>query len=836
LSFVHSNKKKSVRDLRSLMKKLVFTCAATVYLAGGSAVADLAPSSAGDDDLNEIVVTSQRRAQILEDVPIAVTAVSLDFLRKITADSLAGIGNFVPGLMVLADSPTQPHYQLRGIGGSDFGVATDPAVGVYIDGVYSARSGASLLAFNDIDRIEVLRGPQGTLFGRSSAAGAISVITKKPSDVESGSIDVQLGNEGKRHVEAMLNAPVAENMAFRFNLVTNRANGFQSDAVTDRRLDAENNWAGRIAFGWDLRSDSKLVAVWNHDSINQPARPAIGLVPISSAGATPPVLPPNPNFTGAGLLNAINAPIYNDLLPNPSESRTLNDFVLTFECPFEGMGLQSTTDYRRFKTLNREDETGTDSYATYFDTANIERNTSWYQELRLSGNNRLSDWIAGISYSYEHARQTSQANTFSDAVDTALQNVGAAGPGGLFGATSAALAQLGIPIRLTGQPWQESMIDDGRFRSIGVFGDVIWRLTSKLNLTTGVRYSDDTKQFSWLAPKRSSPGLDAELAQMSRLNLFDLIGIPESMYRFNLVFPAGVLQGVPFTATGSWTDVSPRVVLDYHVDPSTMVYLSAAKGFTPGGFDSVSINGRYTKETVWNYEAGLKMTLPGAPLQVDVALYHYSYTDKQSLVLSTTADSSVPEYQVSSSDQEAVGVDLETRWQPLSALTLGLTAAYIDARYSKYQSAALFGYWRTQGQTPMEAAASANLTAQPTGEPSWSFAATADYVFRLSDHGTVDFWIGQSYRGATRCNSESQATFTCLPHAPFHIEDAQEQTNLRLTWRSVKNRWGVSLYSTNVFDRRYVTAIDAITASTLGTPYALVNAPRGYGIDLRAEF
>lgn len=823
-------------DLGSTLKARVLTCAAAGYLAANAAIADAPPRSAGDDDIAEVVVTSQRRVQDLEDVPIATKVVSLDFLRNITADSLAGIDNFVPGLVVLAASPTQPHYQLRGIGGSDFGVGTDPAVGVYIDGVYSARSGASLPAFNDIDRIEVLRGPQGTLFGRSSAAGAISIITKKPSDIEAGSIDVQFASEGKERVEAMLNTPVAEDMALRFNLVTNHANGFQSDAVTGKRLDAQNNWAGRVAFGWDPPSGSKLVAAWNHDSISQPARPAIGLVPRLSTGAAPPPLPPNPNFAGAGFLNAINAPIYNDLLPDPSESRALNDFVLTFAHPLQGLVLESTTDYRRFKTLNREDETGTDSYATYFDTANIEHNTSWYQEVRLSGNNRLTDWVAGASYSFEHARQVSQANTFSDAVDTALQNVGAAGPGGLFGATSAGLAELGIPIRLTGQPWQESMINDGRFRSIGIFSDVIWRLTDRSNLTTGMRYSHDAKQFTWLAPKRSSPGLDAALAQMSSLDLFNQIGIPESAYSFNLVFPAGALQGVAFSTSGSWSDVSPRAVLDYHINPSTMVYLSAANGFTPGGFDSVSINGRYANETVWSYEAGFKITLPSAPLQLNLALYHYSYTDKQSLVLGATADSAVPEYQVSNSDQEAVGLDLDARWQPVAALTLGLTAAYIDSQYSKYQSGALVGYWRTQGQTPREAAANANLAGQPTGEPLWSFAATANYVLRFGARGAVDFWIAQSHRGPTRCNGESQATFTCLPEAPARIEDAQNETDLRLTWRGAASPWDVSLYSTNVFDQRYITAINAITASTLGTPYAVVNAPRRYGIELRAQF
>jgi iron complex outermembrane receptor protein len=388
---------------------LVFISTAAAYLAGTCAIAESATPTATDDGIAEVAVTAQRRTQNLEDVPIAVEAVSADFIEKITADSFADIGNFVPGLVISADSPTQPHYQLRGIGAFDFGVGTDPAVGIYIDGVYAARSGASLLAFNDIDRIEVLRGPQGTLFGRSSAAGAISVITKKPSNIEAGSIDVRFGNEGKERVEAMLNTPIAGNMAFRINLVINRANGFHTDAATGKELDTQKNWAGRAAYRWDLSSGTKLVVAWNHDSVNQLARPAIGLVPVPPAGATPPVLPPNPHFTGAGLLNAISAPIFNDLLPNPSESRTLNDFVVTLEHHFEGIVLHSTTDYRLFKTLNREDETGTDSYTTYFDTANIEHNSSWYQELRLSGDDSIADWVTGVSYSYEHARQTSQA-------------------------------------------------------------------------------------------------------------------------------------------------------------------------------------------------------------------------------------------------------------------------------------------------------------------------------------------------------------------------------------------------------------------------------------------
>jgi iron complex outermembrane recepter protein len=818
------------------MKYLLNFSAAVAYLSASYAIADTAAPGVSDDSLTEIVVTAQRRTQNLQEVPIAVGVVSADAIYKLAADSFADIGNFVPGLVVSSDSPTQPHYQLRGIGASDFGVGTDPAVGVYIDGVYAARSGASLLAFNDIDRVEILRGPQGTLFGRSSAAGAISVIMKKPSDIDEGSIDVRIGNEGKERVEAMLNTPINPDMALRFNLVVNRANGYQHDAVTGMDLDPEKNWDGRVAYRWNISPDTTLNVSWMHDSLDQLAHPAIGLVPVPPAGTTPPILPPNPFFTGAGFLNAVNAPIYNDLLTNPSESRTLNDYVINLEHNFDGMTLQSITDYRQFKTYNREDETGTDSYATYFDTANIEKNTSWSQELRLSKQTAIADWVVGASYSYENAAQTSQANTYTNSVDTVLENVGAVGPGGLYGSTSAALAGTGI--NLLGQPWQESMIDDGKFKSLGIFADVIWHLTDTLNLTTGARYSYDHKEYTWTAPPTYAPGLDANLAEMAALGLFAPTGPfpPQSTYEFNFIFPEGALQGVPFTASGSWTDVSPRMVLDYHFNANTMVYISATKGFTPGGFDSVDINGQYANETVWSYETGIKTTIPEARLMVNAALYHYAYTNKQSLVLAGTGTSVVPEYQVSSSDQAANGMDLEVRWQPVAPLTLGVTVAYIDATYTKYESPSLLGYWQGVANPPASPAALANLAGQPTGEPLWSFAATADYTVSLHDYGAVDLWVGQSYRGPTRCNGEAQSTFACLPDAPFHIGDAQNQTDTRLSWRNAKNNFGVSLYATNLFDERWVTGVDNITASTLGTPYAFVNDPRRYGIDLRASF
>lgn len=799
---------------------LILSLAGTgLCCAGGAQRAFAAEGATGGNaadttTLAEVIVTAQRREQRLQDVPIAVQVLSSDLIQKTAADNIGQMDRFVPGLVVSGGSPTQPHFQLRGIGASDFGVGTDPAVGVYVDGVYAARSGASFLAFNDVERIEVLRGPQGTLFGRSSAAGAVSVVTRKPSDRLEGSLDLRLGNEGKRRVEGMFNLPLSGGVALRLNAVSNEADGFITDAATGRKLNPEKNWATRVALRWDLDSDTQLQLAWNHDAVNQLARPAISLVPASVA--QPPVV--TPTTDGSTWIDPVSAPVYSDVVGN-RESRKLDELVLQFSHRFGEVDFHSTTDWRQFATVNREDEDGTTRISTYFDTANVEHNANWYQEFKLSGRNSLIDWVAGASYSSEHAQQHSDTDLYTDGVDTVLSNLGIQ-PGGLFGPTSAGLASFGIPISLMGAPWQETMYDDGRFKSLGVFGDVIWHLTDRLNLTTGLRYSRDKKEFVWTSPYRVAPQLEGALAALDQLGVFGTALPPLSTYQFNLIFGYGQAPGgaYQYATSNTWSDVSPRLVLDYKVNPDTMVYLSAAKGFTPGGFDSVQINGRYDKETVWNYELGLKTTLPQAHLLIDAAAYFYQYKNKQSLALDTLSGG-VPQYVVDNSDQKAHGLDLDLRWQPVADLSLGLSVAYIDSTFTKYVSQ--YG---------------TDLVGEPTGEPTLSFSANASYSVALSGGSRVELFLADSHRGATRCNADALANKACLPAANFRIGGSQNIADAQISWRSASGKLRAALYGNNLFDKRYVTGINQITAATFGTPFASVNEPRRYGIDLHAAF
>jgi iron complex outermembrane recepter protein len=789
------------------------------------------------EGVEEIVVTAQRREQSLQDVPIAISVVSPEFLNKVAAENLGSLNGLVPGLSVGYDSPTQPHFSIRGISASDFGVGTDPSVGVYVDGVYSARSGAALLAFNDIERIEVLKGPQGTLFGRNTAAGAISIVTKQPTDAYEGDLLLRVGNYGKQFADGMLNLPVGETMALRLNLVTNTADGWVNNALspTGEHLMPERNWAGRLAWRWSVSDDTTVTASWLHDAINQLARPATSVVP--NVPGQLPAVPANP----LDYINPIGAPVYNDIIGN-GESRKLDEVTLAIEQRYSWGDFKSTTSWRGFSTFNLEDETGTGNIATYFDTANIEHNQSWYQEFKLNGKNQTADWVVGTSYYSENAQQTSQANTYTDSIDTLLLDQGAANPflgllpgNVLFGGLSQiASGALGQPVSLLGQPWEEDMHNDGRSSALSAFGDVIWHLSEHVNLTTGVRLTHDEKSFTWLATPRSAPGLDAEIAALTQNGFFNALGMqvgPGAVQELlgamtsNLVFTQRV--GEPTWIARSWNDVSPRAVIDWKVTPDTMLYASATRGYKAGGFDAVQPGNSgqaipvFAPEHVWNYEAGIKTAFPGHHLALDVAIYQYTYNNKQDINLVCSAPGSCL-YQPTVTDQNAYGLDFDLRWQATRSLDLALAAAWIDQRYSD-NSPQLINTINVQGQ--------------PVGTPRWSVAATVDYVWTFGSGQTVTASLIDAYQDASRCNTASLQQGGCMPSGvAFQVGPVENTADAKLGWASPEKKWGASLYCNNLANNRYVSSIDTITAGSFGTPYALITPPRLYGLELHAHF
>nr|WP_295379981.1 TonB-dependent receptor [Pseudoxanthomonas sp.] len=785
----------------------------------GAAWGQAAPAQDDATTLDTIKVTAQSREQELKDVPIAINVLNGEMIDQVAAADIGDLDMFVPGLEVTDGSPTQPRYAIRGISTGDFGIGTDPAVGVYIDGVYSARTGGAMLAFNDIERIEVLKGPQGTLFGRNSAAGAVSIITNKPSNVAEGNARIRVGEDGRRYLSGLFNVPFGERHALRFSALSNHSDGWMTDAATGDRLNPEDTMALRAAWRSDLGESTTLNLSWDYENIDQLARPAVGLVALGPY-PTPAPYPADPD----SYINPLKAPVFNDVVNN-EESRTFNGLTLQIDHAFPWGSLQSTTAVRDFDTVNREDEDGTNRINLYFDTANIESNRSYYQEFKFSGVSGRFDWVAGASWFKEEADQTSETNLFTDSVGTAMGNLPNFGGVNIIALLDQVLEGAGLPLRLQGHPWRESMINEGKAEAYAAFGDVIWHVNDRWNLTFGLRLTHDRKEFSWFNGPRDAATLDATVAMLDQQGFFELLqqmGYPVSADMFNqdFVFAFGELEGVRNSRKKSWTDLSPRFVVDYAVNDNTMVFGSLAKGYKAGGFNSVQPQSQFDNEDVWNAEFGIKTVFPEQKLSLNASGYYYVYKDRQAISLDlNTAGSGVPRYVVDTSDMQAWGVDVDLQWRPVTGLDLTLNTAFIDATYKDGLS--------TNGR---------DISGDPTGEPYLSASLGAGYTVNLGDAGDLRFSLLHAYRGKGRCNAESETQGTCQASPAFRTGEAQNRTDMRVQWSSADGTWGVGVYGNNVFDKRYVTGVNNISASVLGTPFASISAPRQVGVEFSARF
>ena len=511
--------------MMSIKPRTLATCLRRALLASvalsatGAAFAQEAPQGKDAKTLDTITVTAQSREQELQDVPIALQVLDQRLIETTAASDIGDLDSFIPGLVVSDNQPTQAGFALRGLSTGDFGIGTDPTVGVYVDGVYAGRGGGTVLPFLDVERIEVLKGPQGTLFGRNTAAGAVSIITRHPSSEFEGRARLRLSNHTSGRLDGMLNLPINDRAALRFNVLHSEDGGWLRDAATGDALNDGSQDAVRAALRWDIGDNTRLNFSWDHEKLDQRSRPIVGIVALDAATGLPE-FPANP----AHYRDPFESPAYTDVQDN-DETRDFDGATLQIEHDFEWGRLVSTSAWRTFDTLNRAEEDGTNKSWLYIDTVNIENNTTWYQEFKFSGSTAKLDWVAGASWFKERARQSSVVNLTSDSVNTAaLSQYGLP----LFSMLQGAADFYGIPVQLFGNPWQESYDNTLDSEAYAAFGDVIWRATDKLNLTFGLRYTRDTKDFTWYNGYHRADALNAALATLEQYGVLP-VQVPCSM-------------------------------------------------------------------------------------------------------------------------------------------------------------------------------------------------------------------------------------------------------------------------------------------------------------------
>ncbi|WP_454262290.1 TonB-dependent receptor [Pseudoxanthomonas mexicana] len=791
---------------------------------GGTAWAQSTPQGEQDaTNLDTIVVTAQSRQQELQDVPIALQVVDQQLLDDVAADNLGDIDAFVPGLVVDAAQPTQPSFRLRGVETSDFGIGTDPAVGVFVDGVYGGRGGGVLLPFVDVERIEVLKGPQGTLFGRNTAAGAISLVTRRPQNETEARLRLRLGNYGKQYADVMWNLPTGDNSALRFNALFNHSDGWFQDGATGKDLGGENVWATRAAWQVGLGENTTALVSWDHESLDQNGRVTTGIVPLPAYPQRPPV-PVDPD----DYLDPRDIPTYSDA--TNAEWRTFDGVTLIVDHALTWGHLTSTTSWRQYDALNQTEEDGTNRADLYIDSVNTESNETFYQEFKFAGSNARLDWVAGASFFKEDADQTSEVNTNTAAVDNIVRNLGIAPTpdGSLFGFTSFLAQSAGIPVSLVGDRWNERFTNTLSTTAYAAFGDVIWRATDKLNLTFGLRYTRDEKDFTWLNTPRNAPELEAKLDLLESLGFFDALaqmGIPitRELLTFDMAFidpPAMVNKGVLVRDKRSWSDFSPRFVVDYHFNDKAMVFGSLAKGYKAGGFNALQIGPAFENEDVWNAEVGIKQSF--GRFSYNASLFHYRYDNRQSIRLIDPDPNNpvdIPRFVFDTGDLEATGIDFDMRWKVTDAFTLDAQAEWIDSKYKDYV-------------TPE----GVDLDGEPTGEPRFTASVGAAYKMSLGDSGDLRLSARHAYRGRTRCNAGSDLQGDCGVNALLDIGEPRERTHVRVGWTSPQGTWSWAVYGNNIFDNQYVKGLNTYGRGPLGVVGATISEPRTYGMEVAVKF
>ncbi|WP_447586455.1 TonB-dependent receptor [Pseudoxanthomonas mexicana] len=794
---------------------------------GGTAWAQSTPQGEqAATNLDTIVVTAQSRQQELQDVPIALQVVDQQLLDDVAADNLGDIDAFVPGLVVDAAQPTQPSFRLRGVETSDFGIGTDPAVGVFVDGVYGGRGGGVLLPFVDIERIEVLKGPQGTLFGRNTAAGAISLVTRRPQNETEARLRLRLGNYGKQYADAMWNLPTGDNSALRFNALFNHSDGWFQDGATGKDLGGENVWATRAAWQVGLGENTTALVSWDHESLDQNGRVTTGIVPLPAYPQRPPV-PVDPD----DYLDPRDIPTYSDA--TNAEWRTFDGVTLIVDHALTWGHLTSTTSWRQYDALNQTEEDGTDRADLYIDSVNTESNETFYQEFKFAGSNARLDWVAGASFFKEDADQTSEVNTNTAAVDNIVRNLGVAyelgvPDGSLYNFTSMLAQMNGIPISLVGDRWNERFTNTLSTTAYAAFGDVIWRATDKLNLTFGLRYTRDEKDFTWLNTPRNAPELEAKLDLLESLGFFDALaqmGIPitRELLTFDMAFidpPAMVNKGVLVRDKRSWSDFSPRFVIDYHFNDRAMVFGSLAKGYKAGGFNALQIGPAFENEDVWNAEVGVKQSF--GRFSYNASLFHYRYDNRQSIRLIDPDPNNpvdIPRFVFDTGDLEATGIDVDMRWKVTDAFTLEAQAEWIDSKYKDYV-------------TPE----GVDLDGEPTGEPRFTASVGAAYRMSLGDSGDLRLSARHAYRGRTRCNAGSDLQGDCGVNALLDIGEPRERTDVRVGWTSPQGTWSWAVYGNNIFENQYVKGLNTYGRGPLGVVGATISEPRTYGMEVAVKF
>ncbi|MCG8443722.1 MAG: TonB-dependent receptor [Caulobacterales bacterium] len=771
----------------------VAAVAAAMCLAphGGARAQDDAETATAGGGVDTITVTARRREESIQETPISITAFDSEALRALSASDISGLGRSTPNLdlsfTVGTSGGGNSQATIRGIGQTDFLITTDPGVGIYLDGVYLGRTTGSVLDLADVERVEVLRGPQGTLYGRNTIGGAINVITADPTEEFEVYARATVGEVDRADLELGVSGPlVPDVLRGRLSAATNNRSGYAErviagdDLGNEREIlvrggllfDPSDTFSAELNFDYARRRqnstaiemaavnlDGSVIGLWN-GFVGGPAGTPI----------TPDDVDPDDDpFTTRGTGTNVND------LDQYGVSATL-------EWDLGGLTVKSITGYRDIEAQFGRD--GDNTPIQYVDTNNRLDQDQFSQELQLLGELGALSFVAGAYYFDESATDLNDVRLGSglfdalEALPTSLDCL-AAPPGAIPTCPAQSPGVPGGP----GNPINLLLdLDIDVFNQVentsyAVFGDAQYDLSERVSVNGGLRYTREDKEYT-----------------LEHIRLGS--GVP--------IIPLT-------TVDNDYEAVSGRVGADFQVDAQRLLYASASRGFKSGGF-----NGRPTAEGeleafdpefVWAYEVGLKSDWLDRALRVNTAFFYTDYSDIQLQVRTLDPVSGTFVELIENAGAGRIyGVELEALAAPTDGLLLNVGVGFLETEYTDIGEA--------EGIT---------LDSALPRAPDWNLSLGGQYSIPMLDKYEL------TLRGDYFYTSEY---YQDIINTEEVKEDGYGLLNLRAMWSPLNSdSYELAAFVTNATDELYIenggSALDSF-----GVASYVPGRPREWGVSL----
>jgi iron complex outermembrane receptor protein len=787
-------------------------------LVSAPAIAQVVPPDNGGVEV--IVVTAQKREQSMQDVAMSISAIGAGTLRDAGATGIAGVAALVPSLSVVANNqPLAQSYRIRGLG-TDPNIPTfEPSVALFIDGVYMPRSGIGVDDLVDIQRIEVLKGPQSTLHGKNATAGVISVVSKRPSDSFEGNIEGSISRiEGGRTADAYrvsgsLSGPIADNIRARVTGVYYDAGASFANLTSPEQANEMKRYALRGQLEFDL-SDK---ITFNLTAARSEVLDSNGTNPDWTRGVAPEasfVLDNNAALNARFGVTACpdNNPTNRIICTtDPNRSNSSSDMVSgTFTADVGLATLTSITAWSQYESelLATDIDQVALPIITFRDT---QAGESFSQELRLvSPTGGTVEWLVGGYY-----------------LDTKFER-GDRGRTAMFelqpAAALLALSPTLPPQVVQGQPGDKGF-QDSRASSeyFALFGQGTYKFSDLLSLTGGLRWQTETKTASInnRATFTPNPNLPAG-SPLAGLNILTASLVPAA------TFPAGVPINGPLPKIKD-DNVTWNVTANLTPNEDTLIYASFARGSKSGGHNigfgsALPAQRGFGGETVDSMELGGKFDLLENRARIAISLFRSDYTNYQN------AGFVGLQYLVNNADDVRVtGMEAEGTFRLADGLTLNLATAYTDAEFVSYKGGACwFGRAPNANPNATGAFTSCDLSGSSLPlAPKWRTTGALQYEHRLS--------MGKLYTRAD-LNWQSKMNVNSASLDPRHVQKAYAMINARLGMR-LNNGLDLSLWASNLSNETIVQQSGVL--SLFGTTSGYQNflgAPRQIGVTARFGF